>query len=95
MIDQHNNADDPAMEQALVVLADEMAVFVSVNAFLISSMANLISSGKDASHEVSSGAKYCADATQARALEIKESLNLMLRKYPGDRNNNAPESGRS
>ena len=80
MIDQHKNADDLPMEQALIVLADELAEFVSVNAFLVGSMASLISSDEGGDREFAEGARYCSDASQARALEIKESLNRILRQ---------------
>jgi hypothetical protein len=80
-IDQHNNVDDLPMEQALVELADELAEFVSINAFMVSSMALLITSGEEANHEVINGARYCADITQERALKIKKIMNLILNKY--------------
>jgi len=80
-IDQHKYADDPLLEQALIDLIDEFAEFVSVNAFLVNSMASLISADEVGKREVAEGARYCSDASQARALEIKASLNLILSKY--------------
>jgi hypothetical protein len=80
-IDQHNNVDDLPMEQALVTLTDELAEFVSVNAFIVSSMASLITSGEEANHEVVNGARYCSDITQERALKIRKLMNLILNKY--------------
>jgi len=80
-IDQHKYADDPQLEQALIALIDELAEFVSVNAFMVNSMASLISADEVSSREVVEGARYCSDASQARALEIKASLNLILSKY--------------
>ena len=80
-IDQHNNVDDLPMEQALVTLADELAEFISINAFMVSSMALLIISGEEANHEVINGARYCSDITQERALKIKKVMNLILNKY--------------
>jgi hypothetical protein len=80
-IDQHKNSDDLQMEQGLVTLADEMAEFTSINAFIVSSMANLISSGEEANHDVINGARYCSDITQERALKIRKNMNLILNKY--------------
>jgi hypothetical protein len=80
-IDQHNNVDDLPMEQVLIVLTDELAEFISINAFMVSSMALLISSGEEANHEVINGARYCSDITQERALKIKKIMNLILSKY--------------
>jgi hypothetical protein len=80
-IDQHNNVDDLPMEQALVTLTDELAEFISINAFMVSSMALLITSGEKANHEVINGARYCSDITQERALKIKKIMNLILNKY--------------
>ena len=79
--DQHKYVDDPQLEQAVTTLVDEFAEFVSVNAFLVNSMASLISADEVCNREVVDGARYCSDASQARALEIKASLNLILRKY--------------
>jgi hypothetical protein len=79
-VDQHNIVDDLPMEQALIVLADELGEFVSINAFLVNSMASLISSEHGVNFEVIEGARYFSDDSQARALKIKETLNLILSK---------------
>lgn len=80
-IDQHINDDDLPLEQALIVLADKLAEFVSVNAFLVGSMASLLSSDEGGNREVVEGARYCSDASQIRALQIKESLNQILKNH--------------
>lgn len=82
--DRHDKVDDLAMEQALVTLADELAEFVSTNAFMVSAMANLITSGGEANREVISGARYCSEITQDRALNIKQIVNLILAKHRQD-----------
>lgn len=94
-IDQHKYVDDIQLEHALINLIDELAEFVSVNAFLVNSMASLISVDEIGSREVVEGARYCSDASQARALEIKASLNLILRTYQrGGREKQAKNSAR-
>ena len=42
--DRHKYVEDLPMEHVLIVLADELAEFISVYAFLVGSMASLISS---------------------------------------------------
>ena len=79
--DQHKYVDDLQLEQALITLIDEFAEFVSVNAFLVNSMASLISADEVSNREVLDGARYCSDASLTRALEINASLNLILSKY--------------
>lgn len=62
------------------MLVDELAEFVSVNAFLVGSMASLMSSDEGGDRKVAEGARYCADASPARAFEIKDSLNRIQRQ---------------
>lgn len=82
------SGEELPLEHALIQLVDDYAQFASVNAYLLSSMTQLLSSGNGLNQtlqeEVIAGAMILSEAVQLQVLEIKKSLYLVLKQYRVD-----------
>ncbi len=71
-------------EQDLLQLADGLAEYSAINAFLCNSFTAALSAEEAAREEVIQGAKYFADFLQCRLQEIRYELDLVRERYRSD-----------
>lgn len=69
------------LEQDLLQLADGLAEYTVINAFLCSSFTAVLSVDEAAREEVIQGAKYFSDFLQRRLRELRYDLDLVRERH--------------
>jgi hypothetical protein len=69
------------LAQQMIKMADDLAEFNCVNAFLCSALSAVMSSHEPLGEEVIQGAKHCSAFILARAQELKHSMDQVRDQY--------------